>query len=551
MGHYTKGNSTSLALEPADLIEMSQSFRASACSTCSAHSWAMHFTHPQQLMDLAAYQLVHVFCFIVLYVGCQCFLPFLTESDKRRAAGALAEHFYGFLSCDEIAALMNLSSKTVGRGRVEYQTQNFPDIQMEKTKAGSPRIRKVGGGRKGFGAKYDAVIKQLIESQQCYGDPQNAGCQHCPYYNKSTLLAAIRKETGNHHLSKQWLSQRLRVLGYTLKRNKKLEQVGESHIDRNAQFEHKILPLKQAYRCAEATFKQYGVTDTSPILPAELFNKQRTLDPVLCGLKRVAEGLDPCLSCDSKKKELIGNYAQPGCSFNTVIAKDHDFGHTIMTPEGTEVIERATPVGVLDCGLKSAVIGLTHRDNPEFVVKNLRYWYQHIGRFVYPFARNIYIQLDCGGSNAARSKAFKKHIALLAEEIGVNVVLCHFPQGCSKYNPIEHILFSQVSLQMRAHPLISFDAFADLINATKTKTGLRVQAYVAERCPEDWCKKTQPVSASEMASINIKFEPPYQAQKPEESKKWNYTISPTSNRRTVRFDNYGQYAKSYSKFLDS
>ena len=153
MGHYTKGNSTSLALEPADLIEMSQSFRASTRSTCRAHSWAMHFTHPQQLMDLAAYQLVHVFCFIVLYVGCQCFLPFLTESDKRRAAGALAEHFYSFLSCDEIAALMNLSSKTVGRGRVEYQTQNFPDIQMEKTKAGSHRIRKVGGGRKGFGAK--------------------------------------------------------------------------------------------------------------------------------------------------------------------------------------------------------------------------------------------------------------------------------------------------------------------------------------------------------------------------------------------------------------
>ena len=130
------------------------------------------------------------------------------------------------------------------------------------------------------------------------------------------------------------------------------------------------------------------------------------------------------------------------------------------------------------------------------------------------------------------------------------MVICHFPQGCSKYNPIEHVVFSQVSLQMRAHPLISFDVFAELINATKTKTGLYVHAYVAERSVEDWCEKTKPVSASEMASINIEFYPPYQAQKPEESKKWNYVISPTSRRRTVHFEHYGQYAKCCSKFFD-
>lgn len=550
MGHYTKGNSNSLALDSADLIEMSQSFLASASSTSKAHSWAKRFTHPQQLMAFAAYPLIHAFCFIVLYVVCKCFMPVLDETRKRVAAGALACRFQGILSCEEIAVLMQLSSKTVIRGRDEYQQQNFLHIK-DKTKAGCHRIRRVGGGRKGFGTEYDAIIKQLIESQQCYGDPQNAGCQHCPYYNKSTLLAAIRQETGNNHLSKQWLSQSLRRLGYTLKRNKKLEQVGDPHVDRNAQFESKILPLKQAYQCAKATFKQYGVTGSSPMLPTALFNQMRALNPVRFGLARVREGLDPCLSCDSKKKELIGNFAQSGCSFNTVITKDHDFGHSITTPEGTEIIEKATPVGVLDCGLNSAVIGLTHRDNPEFVVKNLRYWYKQIGRFAYPFAQNIYIQLDCGGSNAARSRAFKKHIALFAEEIGVNVVICHFPQGCSKYNPIEHVVFSQVSLQMRAHPLISFDVFAELINATKTKTGLYVQAYVAERSVEDWCEKTKPVSASEMASINIEFYPPYQAQKPEESKKWNYVISPTSRRRTVHFEHYGQYAKCCSKFLDS
>ena len=606
MSHYTEKTPPLSLPCSQELMEKTQAF----CSLCdraaSAHDVAYLFLGSCALArSIAAkvfYVLFHNICLAALIGFCSCCLSELTEAGTRRAAGSLYNKFRGLFSLQEIAFAMKVSTKTVARGSSEMLAQSAEQASNEsqdaptdehdtltplelsqtpkieptqancatlkadvvsapatalaqtkslkkaklKTKTGASRIRRAGGGRKPKN-EYDGVILEAIHSQECYGDPQNSDCLHCPYYNCSSLLQHVRQTTRNPHLSRKWLRSRLRVLKITLKRNRKLEQVGESHIDRDVQFVSKIMPLKKAARLAQAVWRAYETPGAETMISRPLFQHLSMINPFTYGFDRVSEGLDILLSIDTKKKELIGNYAQDGQSFNEVKTLDHDFGHTITTPEGNDVIEKAAPVGIYDCGRNFGFIGLTHRDNPEFVVKNIGKWFREFGRFQYPFAKNIHIMCDCGGSNSARGRAFKLHLSELANEIGINIVVHHCPPGCSKYNSIEHLLFNHCTRAMRAHPLLNFDVFADLLNSVETATGLKVHAYVAEQCLEDWCKPTEPVSDEVMASIDIEFCAPRNAQKPEESKRWNYTIRPKV-RRTVKFDSYLQYQHFCQKF---
>lgn len=277
-------------------MEKTQAFCSLCARAASAHDVAYLFLGSCVLArSIAAkvfYVLFHNICFAALIGFCSCFLSELTEAGTRRAAGSLYNKFRGLFSLQEIAFAMQVSTKTVARGSSELLAQSAeqacnesqdaptdehdtstpselsqtPEIESTqakcatlkadvvsapasapapaqtkslkkakfKTKTGASRIRRAGNGRTPKN-EYDGVILEAIHSQECYGDPQNSDCLHCPYYNCSSLLKHVRQTTRNPHLSRKWLRSRLRVFKITLKRNRKLEQVGESHIDRDAQ----------------------------------------------------------------------------------------------------------------------------------------------------------------------------------------------------------------------------------------------------------------------------------------------------------------------------
>jgi Rhodopirellula transposase DDE domain len=275
----------------------------------------------------------------------------------------------------------------------------------------------------------------------------------------------------NINVSASTVRRLLRQLGYGLHAN--LKSLSKSHPERDRQFQ-----------CIE---------------------KQR---------RRFARQALPIISVDTKKKELVGNFKNPGrvWSLQPTPVSDHDFrsdAHGI-----------ATPYGILDLARNhgSVFVGSSH-DTPAFAAHNVARWWRDHGRKHYPDADALLILADGGGSNGARVRAWKWELPeQLVDPFAITVTVGHYPTGASKWNPIEHRLFSQISKHWAGQPLVSFDTIVRLIRQTKTKTGLRVTCRLVKR---DF-PTAQKISQPQMRLLSLRPHPILPA--------WNYTLSPRQNR---------------------
>jgi hypothetical protein len=220
---------------------------------------------------------------------------------------------------------------------------------------------------------------------------------------------------------------------------------------------------------------------------------------------------DPIISVDTKKKELIGLFKNPGRTWcqEAREVKDHDFR--------SESLGIAAPYGIYDVNLNFGIVVIgKSADTPEFAVNSIATWWQHHGRYQYQNSKRLLILADSGGSNGARPRAFKKFLQeRIADEYGLEVTVSHYPTGASKWNPIEHRMFSEISKNWAGHPLESFETLINFVRDTRTETGLRIEAYFDESEYEKGIK----VNDKEFKLLNI--------TKNDKQSSWNYTILPT------------------------
>ncbi len=281
-------------------------------------------------------------------------------------------------------------------------------------------------------------------------------------------IANCLQECLDIHVSSTTVRRLLLQLNYSLKGNSKTLSAG-SHPDRD---------------------KQFGII--------EQFRQQFS-----------AAG-DPIISVDTKKKELIGlfkNQGQVWCHEAKKV-KDHDFR--------SEALGIAAPYGIYDVGLNFGVVVVgKSADTPEFAVNSIATWWLYHGSHRYPDSKRLLILADSGGSNGARPRAFKKFLQKrIANEYGLEISVCHYPTGASKWNPIEHRMFSEISKNWAGHPLESFEVLLNFVRNTRTETGLRIEAHFDEREYEKGLK----VSDKEFKQLKI--------SKNDELGNWNYTVIP-------------------------
>jgi len=329
------------------------------------------------------------------------------------------------------------------------------------------RVRRPGGGRKPL-TETDptllADLERLLEAET-RGDPESP----LRWTAKSVRQLAVGLGELGHRAHFASVAKLLRALGYSLQANRKTKE-GAAHPDRDAQFGHINDVAKAAIAAGE-----------------------------------------PVISVDTKKKELIGEFKNGGREWaptaTPIEVNTHDFP--------SHAHGRAIPYGVYDVANNQGwvSVGIDH-DTAAFAVASITSWWQHLGRERFPEATTLTITADCGGSNGNRTRLWKTELQRFADQTGLAVRVCHFPPGTSKWNKIEHRLFSFISLNWRAKPLISRQVVIDLIAATTTRTGLKVYAELDQRTYPDKIK----VSDAELSAVQIDRHPFH----PE----WNYTIKP-------------------------
>ena len=381
--------------------------------------------------------------------------PTLNELQWRIYLGTEAQKI-GFGGQSIVAKESGSDRKTIRKGIAESQ-KPFPE-----------RIRKEGGGRKGLMKTDSTLVADLEELLEPKGDPMTL--VRWTTKSLSNLTTALKE--GNHSIKKSALANLLGTLGFSLKGNKKNIE-GISHPDRNLQFEH----IKETCK----RFERKG---------------------------------NPIISVDCKKKELIGNFKNNGREWqprgeNTVV-NVYDF---TSLSNG-----RAVPYGIYDT-IKNAGfvnVGVDH-DTASFAVESIRRWWNSIGKKLYHGKREILITSDGGGSNGTRNKLWKKELQKFSNETGLGITVNHLPPATSKWNKIEHRLFSFISINWRAKPLTSLETIIELLSHTTTNEGLRVTAIVDKNIYPLGVKVTD----EEMKMINI-FRDDFHGD-------WNYTIKPQSN----------------------
>jgi transposase len=329
------------------------------------------------------------------------------------------------------------------------------------------RVRRPGGGRKKATDK-DRALKHALETlleSTTRGDPEAPLRWTCKSVRK---LTAELKQRG-HWISHQVVADLLHTLGYSLQANRKTTE-GANHPDRNAQFEY-----------------------------------------VNTRVKRCLASRDPVISVDTKKKELVGDFKNGGRELRPKGDPEKVRVHDFLDKQ----LGRATPCGIYDIGRNTGWVnvGVDH-DTAEFAVESIRRWWNSMGRATYPRAKRLLITADSGGSNGARLRRWKVELQKLADEAGLRIGVRHFPPGTSKWNQIEHRLFSFITQHWRGKPLISLQVIVNLIAATTTGTGLRVHSELDERSYPPGVK----VSAAELAHVQLRPDKFHGD--------WNYQILP-------------------------
>jgi len=387
--------------------------------------------------------------------------PHLDERQRRLLAAAEAEAL-GPRGISLVSRSTGVSRRVIRQGLDELR-------QAPLAPGGGHRIRRPGGGRKKATEKDLSLLADLerLVEPTTRGDPESPLRWTC----KSVRQLALALQQENHQVSYQLVSEMLHDLGYSLQANRKTVE-GTEHPDRNAQFEH--------------------------------INRQVGL---------FLQAGDPVISVDTKKKELVGNFKNGGREWRPQGDPEKVLVHDFVIPE----LGRAIPYGVYDVGQNSGwvSVGIDH-DTASFAVETIRRWWQNMGRPLYHGRRRLLVTADGGGSNSSRVRLWKVELQRLANELGMEISVCHFPPGTSKWNKIEHRLFSFISMNWRGQPLLTYQVIVSLIAATTTEAGLKVRAALDSMPYPAGIK----VSDAMVKELNLK-PAPFHGD-------WNYSLAPTT-----------------------
>jgi transposase len=385
--------------------------------------------------------------------------PFLDEKQRRLLAGAEAIA-YGAGGEERIAALLGMSDRTVRRG---MQEATHSEIIEPK------RVRRVGGGRK-HATDQDPELRSDLErlvSPTTRGDPMSPLRWTCKSTRK--LTAELNAMKPGRSVSDFLVRTLLHEMGYSLQANRKTLE-GTNHPDRDAQFQQINAMVKDC--------QQRG---------------------------------QPVISVDTKKKELVGDFQNAGVEWQPKGQPEQVRVHDFEIKE----LGKASPYGVYDPTRNEGWVnvGVDH-DTAAFAAASIRGWWQSMGRQAYPDATELLVTADGGGSNSSRSRLWKVELQNLADDTGLNINVCHFPPGTSKWNQIEHRLFSHITQNWRGRPLLSHEVIINLIANTTTTAGLKVQCRLDTNSYPTGIK----VSDAELADVQL--------ERSEFHGDWNYRISP-------------------------
>ena len=387
--------------------------------------------------------------------------PHLDERARRLVAATEARHL-GYGGVVLVSRACGLSRLTVAKGVRE----------LAAAPLAPGRVRRPGAGRRRLTVRDPALLRRLeaLVEPLARGDPDSPLRWTC----KSTRTLAATLAAQRHPVSHTAVAQLLRGLGYSLQGTRKTEE-GADHPDRDAQFAHINAAVARA----------------------------------------VAEGI-PVLSVDTKKKELVGNFANAGRRWRPAKTPERVQGHDFPGP----AVPRAYPYGIYDLGRNAGFVTVgTDHDTGAFAVASLRGWWRHEGRRLYPRTRDLLLTADGGGSNGYRLRLWKLELQQFADETGLTVTVCHFPPGTSKWNKVEHRLFSFISSNWRGKPLRDYETVVRLIAGTTTAKGLAVTCRLDRRKYAVGRKVTD----AEFARVNLQPDPFHG--------EWNYTILPHDSSR--------------------
>jgi Rhodopirellula transposase DDE domain len=388
--------------------------------------------------------------------------PVLDEQSRRRFA-ALEAQALGRGGVSLMARITGLARRTIYRG--------ISDIQ-NNCSAEPGRIRKSGAGRKKKASQDPTLIADLkdLVGPATRGDPMQ------PLLWTSRSLRNLSKELANkgHEVCPTVVGNLLRDMGYSLQANSKTRE-GTQHIDRDGQF-------------------QYINTRAKAFLTAG----------------------QPVISVDTKKKELVGNFRNSGREWRPKGNPEEVEIHDFIDPK----LRRAVPYGIYDITNNVGWVSVgTDHETACFAVHAIRRWWRTMGKKRHPKAQRLMITADAGGSNGYRVRLWKVELQKLANELKLPITVCHLPPGTSKWNKIEHRLFSFITMNWRGKPLRSFRTIIQLIAATTTDTGLKVRAEL----DENKYPKGVKISDAQFAAVNLRRHSFHGD--------WNYTISPSINRK--------------------
>jgi hypothetical protein len=385
--------------------------------------------------------------------------PHLNERERRLFAATEATAA-GYGGIAAVSAATGIAVSTIGRGLKDL-------AEAGGLLAG--RVRRAGGGRRPLVAGNPGLLRDLMALVEpgARGDPMSPLRWTC----KSLRQLAAELVARGHRVSRTVVGELLKAQKFSLQANRKTNEGGDRP-DRDAQFSH--------------------------------------INQSVAGALLVHE---PVISVDTKKKELVGDFKNAGREWRPQGEPEEVRVHDFLIKE----LGRAVPYGIYDLAANTGwvSVGMSH-DTAAFAVQTIRRWWQDIGCKRYPGAKRLTITCDGGGSNGSRVRLWKLELQKLADELGIDITVHHLPPGTSKWNKIEHRLFSFITMNWRAKPLVSYQVIIDLISATTTKTGLKVVCEL----DDNLYPKGVVVSDEELAAVNI--------VRADFHGEWNYTIKPSN-----------------------
>ena len=393
-------------------------------------------------------------------------VPMLDERQRRIFLG-LASEVVGRGGVKEVHELTGAAASVISQGRKE--ARDLPEDPRARPAASTlGRVRAEGGGRKSVEEKQPGIVEGLLGlvDGSTVGNPENPLC----WTTKSTSNLSEALSGMGFSAGSDTVGRLLKENGFSLQQNRKYVESGRPGPDRDAQFRF--------------------INDLSATM--------------------LGAG-QPVVSVDCKKKELVGNFKNGGAEWHpkgeAPRVNDHDFA---SQAEG-----RAIPYGIYDIGRDEGYVSVgISADTGEFAVNAIRCWWETMGRDRYPEATRLLITADGGGSNGSRNKLWKRGLQALADETGLTIMVCHFPPGTSKWNKIEHRLFSFISRNWRGRPLVSYEVIVSLISGTTNRDGLTVECAMDTR---EYPKGVK-VTDEEIASLAL--------ERDSWHGEWNYVVSP-------------------------